>query len=68
MNEEKIAQLEAQLTGDMFADMDIKNQIHKLKLEEAGGSATLMILSVKPVDHKKKDNQNRKREAYLSCP
>ena len=37
MNEEKIAQLEAQLTGDMFADMDIKDQIHKLKLEEAGG-------------------------------
>jgi len=32
MNEEKIAQLEAQLTGDMFADMDIKDQIHKLKL------------------------------------
>ncbi len=38
MNEEKIAQIEAQLTGDMFTDMDIKDQIHKLKLEEAGGS------------------------------
>jgi hypothetical protein len=47
MNEEKIAQLEAQLTGDMFADMDIKDQIHKLKLEEA--AVILMILIVKPV-------------------
>ena len=37
-NAEKIAELEASLTGDMFADMDIKDQIHKLKLEEAGGS------------------------------
>ena len=36
-NAEKIAELEASLTGDMFADMDIKDQIHKLKLEEAGG-------------------------------
>ena len=41
MNEEKIAQLEAQLTGDMFADMDIKDQIHKLKLEAAGGSCDI---------------------------
>ena len=40
-NEERIAQLEAQLTGDMFADMDLKDQIHKLKLEEAGGSCSI---------------------------
>ena len=40
-NEEKIAELEASLTGDMFADMDIKDQIHKLKLEEAGGSCDI---------------------------
>jgi len=37
-NEEKIAELEAQLTGNMFADMGIRDEIHKLKLEEAGGS------------------------------
>ena len=40
-NAEKIAELEASLTGDMFADMDIKDQIHKLKLEEAGGSCSI---------------------------
>ena len=37
----KIAQLEAQLTGNMFTDMDIKDQIHKLKLEEVGGSCDI---------------------------
>ena len=31
--EEEIADLESQLTGDMFADMDIKDEIHRLKLE-----------------------------------
>ena len=41
MNEEKIAQIEAQLTGNMFTDMDIKDQIHKLRLEEAGGSCDI---------------------------
>ena len=40
-NAEKIADLEASLTGDMFSDMDIKDQIHKLKLEEAGGSCSI---------------------------
>ena len=40
-NAEKIAELIASLTGDMFADMDIKDQIHKLKLEEAGGSCSI---------------------------
>ena len=39
--EEEIADLESQLTGDMFADMDIKDQIHKLKLEEAGGICSI---------------------------
>ena len=36
--EEKIAQLEAQLTGDIFKDMDIMDQIHRLKLECGGGT------------------------------
>ena len=40
-NNEKIAQLESQLTGDMFSDMNLKDQIHKLKLEEAGGSCSI---------------------------
>jgi len=39
--EEQIVELESQLTGDMLADMDIKYQIHKLKLEEAGGSCSI---------------------------
>ena len=39
--EEKIAELEAQLTGDMFKDMDLKGLIRKLKLEEAGGSCDI---------------------------
>ncbi|MDB4291229.1 hypothetical protein N9922_03340 [Cyclobacteriaceae bacterium] len=47
MNEEKIAELEASLTGDMFADMDIKDQIHKLKLEEAGSSFEIDDLDYK---------------------
>ncbi len=38
---EKIAQLKSQLTGDMFADMDLKDQIHKLKMKEAGGSCEI---------------------------
>jgi len=40
-NAKKIADLEASLTGDMMKDMDIKDQIHKLKLEEAGGSCDI---------------------------
>jgi hypothetical protein len=39
--EEKIAELEAQLTGDMFKDMDIKEEIHRLKLECVGGSCEI---------------------------
>ena len=56
-NAEEIADLESQLTGDMFADMKLK-----------GGNAPLMILSVGLVYHKNKGNQNRKREACLSYP
>jgi len=39
--EEQIKALEAQLTGDMFADMDIKDQIHNLQMQLKG---------VKPMD------------------
>jgi hypothetical protein len=39
--EEQIAALESQLTGDMFADMEIKDQIHNLKMKLNG---------VKPMD------------------
>lgn len=37
----QIHQLESQLTGDMFKDMEIKDQIHNLKMKLQG---------VKPVD------------------
>ncbi|MEP0366743.1 MAG: hypothetical protein ABJN36_01440 [Cyclobacteriaceae bacterium] len=39
MNEElqnEIKELEAKLTGDMFADMEIKDQIHNLKMKLNG--------------------------------
>ena len=39
--EEQITALESQLTGDMFADMEIKDQIHNLKMKLNG---------VKPMD------------------
>lgn len=39
--EEQIAALNAQLTGDMFTDMDIKDQIHNLEMQLKG---------VKPMD------------------
>ena len=39
--EEAITKLESQLTGDMFADMSIKDEIHKLKLEEVGGTCSI---------------------------
>jgi hypothetical protein len=38
---EKIVELQAQLTGDMFADMDLKDQIHNLEMKLKG---------VKPMD------------------
>ena len=38
--EEEIVQLESQLTGDMFKDMDIKDEIHRLTLECVGGSCS----------------------------
>ena len=34
--QEEIAVLEAQLTGDMFTDMDIKDKIHNLKMQVEG--------------------------------
>ena len=33
---DKIALLEKQLTGDMFIDMDIKDQIHNLQMKLTG--------------------------------
>ena len=38
---EKIAELESQLTGDMFKDMDIMDQIPRLKLECVGGTCSI---------------------------
>lgn len=34
--DKEIAKLEASLTGDMFADMDIKDKIHNLKMKLEG--------------------------------
>lgn len=34
--ESEIKELESQLTGDMFADMDIKDKIHNLKMKLNG--------------------------------
>ncbi|MFT4737133.1 MAG: hypothetical protein ACJAZM_001692 [Cyclobacteriaceae bacterium] len=34
--EEQIKQYEGQLTGDMFADMEIKDKIHNLKMQQKG--------------------------------
>lgn len=39
--EDQIQSLESQLTGDMFADMDLKDQIHNLQMQLQG---------VKPMD------------------
>lgn len=39
--EQEIKSLESQLTGDMFADMDIKDKIHNLQMKLKG---------VKPMD------------------
>ncbi|MCE2707789.1 MAG: hypothetical protein ACK5BR_03050 [Bacteroidota bacterium] len=39
--QETIAALKAQLTGDMFADMEIRDQIHNLEMQLKG---------VKPMD------------------
>ena len=39
--EEQIAEFNAKLTGDMFTDMDIKDQIHNLEMKLKG---------VKPMD------------------
>ena len=32
----EITSLESQLTGDMFADMDLKDKIHNLKMKDNG--------------------------------
>ena len=34
--EQEITALEAQLTGDMFKDMDIRDKIHNLKMKLTG--------------------------------
>ena len=36
----EIAELEKQLTGDMFADMDIKDKIHNLQMKVDGVKPT----------------------------
>jgi len=36
MIEEEIRKLEAQLTGDMFEDMDIRDRIHNLQMQLDG--------------------------------
>lgn len=37
---EQIQALEAQITGDMFADMEIRDKIHNLKMERDGVKPT----------------------------
>lgn len=39
--EEQIKELEVSLTGDLMMDMDIKDQIHKLKMDQKGVSCDL---------------------------
>lgn len=34
--ESQISELEGQLTGDMFSDMDLKDKIHNLKMKLNG--------------------------------
>jgi hypothetical protein len=34
--DQKIEQLNAKLTGDMFKDMEIRDEIHKLKMKREG--------------------------------
>ncbi len=41
--ESQIADLKGQLTGDMFADMEVRDQIHNLEMKLKG---------VKPMDSK----------------
>lgn len=36
--EQQIKELEAQLTGNMFTDMDIKDEIHELEMKLKGVS------------------------------
>ena len=39
--EARLAELKAQLTGDMFADMRIREEIHHIELELNGGSCDI---------------------------
>ena len=39
--QKKLNTLKALLTGDMFADMDVRNQIHEIELELNGGSCDI---------------------------
>lgn len=41
---EKIKELESQLTGDMTKDMDIRNEIHKLKMKINGVKPATQII------------------------
>ena len=47
-----IAEREAQLTGDMFKSMDIKDEIHRLKIECAGVSCEIDDPGVRLVEVK----------------
>jgi len=37
---EQIQALESQITGDMFADMEVRDKIHNLKMERDGVKPT----------------------------
>ena len=39
--EARLAELKARLTGDMFADMRIREEIHHIELELNGGSCDI---------------------------
>ena len=38
--QEELEQLQAQLTGDMFQDMDLKDKIHNLQMKLSGVKPT----------------------------
>ena len=39
--DKEIEQLKSQLSGDMFKDMEIKDQIHKLEMQSKGVSCSI---------------------------
>ena len=53
-NEEKIAQLEASLTGDMIKDMDIRQEIHDLEMSEKGITCSIDDPECEAFWHKKR--------------